>query len=298
MQVEIIFTGLCAFLNLSRKNKTMGDPSVILVRANHGRSRHGSHKHGHVPFIAFNRKLVKVTGNKGFKRVPGAADFSYLTLDGVELTIAEDFGATLSIAPSYHQLVAKKDNYWPKAKNSWNRDFVPKRGRKPNKNAVAAYLRFGSGEIAAGKQLDQEWIFPVDDNPSKHHKRRFARDVVYRKVPSGDGIVTVVLTAMDTGELVRELRFARSKSSKAKVTLFIGNNTIDDMKNAVTRQQGDSPEEGKHFRFLNRIAHRMGDGPIPAPTQREATPLAVDQPVQDQDSGGSDGYCGPINGNG
>ena len=35
MNVEIVFTGLCSFLNVNGKNETMTEPSVILVRTDH-----------------------------------------------------------------------------------------------------------------------------------------------------------------------------------------------------------------------------------------------------------------------
>ena len=65
-EVEISFAGLCSFLNLSRRNPTMPDPSVILVRTD------DAPEERHIPYIAFDSDSVSVDEGGSFDPVAHA----------------------------------------------------------------------------------------------------------------------------------------------------------------------------------------------------------------------------------
>ncbi|MGZ8729819.1 MAG: hypothetical protein ACXW5U_13405 [Thermoanaerobaculia bacterium] len=312
MNVEIIYTGLCAFLNLRGTNSTMGDPSVILVRADDDANHHAhTHPHNgdaeemhqpHIPFIAYDSSKVRAEASDGieFKAVDhdDARDFRYLELRGVELSILEDpRTGPLDVRRSYDNLVVKKDDYWPAAKDRWNRAYVPDPGEKPRDTAVSAYMRLYTGTIHAGEKTNQEWSFPVDGEAAERHERRFAFDVVYADVPNAHGGVTIVVTCLDCGHLIRTLSFTPRRGHEAHWQIFIGNNAADDLANALNRRQGENPARGRHFAFLNRIADAtlgLGVGPLPDPIEEGIVPS---EEGKEEPGGGSDGYCGPLNGN-
>src|SRR5690349_11452901 len=192
MDVEVVFTGLCAFLNVNATNESMPDPSVILVRGDDhdmpgmpGMSSNNDNapKHMHVAFIAYDSKTTKVSADPdvAFEDVQQAQTFKFLRLDGVQVQIEGDDPGTPNLPDnSYRDLVARKDEYWPEVKNKWNRDYVPEpaMGKKPSKTAVAAYLRFGSkGNITAGKVSPFPWQFPKLDGT--FYIGNFAEEVVY-----------------------------------------------------------------------------------------------------------------------
>jgi hypothetical protein len=73
MDAEIVFSGLCSFLNVSGENSTMGDPSVIAVQDTdagheHGRERvpGGNHHQPHIAFLAFKKSEVQVDDASDF----------------------------------------------------------------------------------------------------------------------------------------------------------------------------------------------------------------------------------------
>lgn len=311
MDVEIIYTGLCVFLNLEKKNATMGDPSVILVRTDHHRHDHPethSHQpwtplpdaqteHEHIPFLAYDKSTTEVISGKDADWQPIAdTNYLYVPLSGVELSIAEDDRkGPFVVDGSYDNKVVKKDDYWPAAKDQWNRAYVPERSNKPKSMVVAGFMRFHTGHIRAGKTTNQEWKFKVDGKSSSVHQQRFAFDVVYSKVPHGEGRITILETCLECGHLKHSHKF-HPKVSGEKVTLFVGNNMQHDMKYAVMRRQAPNPAIGKHFVFINKIADAtmgLGDGPIPEPD----IPVIEGGIPNEEESSGTDGYCGPANGN-
>jgi hypothetical protein len=388
MEAQIIFAGLCSFLNLDKHNETMPEPSVIMVRTDHHdhplppalrtpqlpdapkepdppaaspQPEHGadvrSHWHidsvahidsveisstvkiaftshdksgdpainvmnapqqtpavespvktmaempaaepiTHIAFIAFDMHQVAVSDVTKFKAVPGAPTFLYCPLDGVELKVDGDPGGELEINPNYADVV-RKDDFWPAARDQWNRAFVPEPGlHQPKKDAVVAFMRFGSGTIERGNLTSQEWQFPINNDAARFgvHKGRFAREVIYGRVPTVENGVNVILSDVETGEEQGRLRFTLlTPSDDGKLTLFVGNNTEKDIANVVNRIQPQNAARGTHFLFLNRIAHpSFGEGPVPEPIVVEGLAgLAGELP-----GSGTDGYCGPDTGNG
>jgi len=313
-ETRIIFQGLCGFLNLSGQNGTMGEPAVIGIRAD-GHAGHDNHRH--VAYIAIDTSKASVSGStQGFVPVPTAKRFSMLEINeikgvkGVELVIDGDPPAQPVLDPSYDELVVRKDDYWPAAKDKWNRAMVPQKGNKPDKNAVAFYMKFGSGTIMSGAQLDREWGFKVDGKENGAvHKKKFAREVWYTRFKTADdGSFTLIIKSIESGQELRRLTFSPRKGFQ-RATVFIGNNTPNDLDSAMFRHNTKvSPKDGKpvtraeHFEILNQMADltdpTLGQGPIPELVGGAASADNDPGDLEQFPGGGfEDGFCGPVNGN-
>jgi hypothetical protein len=337
MQTEIVFSGLCAFNNLSDKNPTMPEPSVILVRtdadaevqarsvdpsstddktsplfspavaatisARWKRPRSVIDKKDsveadaapdvHIPHLSFNSTEVRVNEEAEtlFRQVPLAPGFRFMQLNGVEVEIATDPPAKPNLDDSY-DLVLKKDDYWPEAKNQWNRDFVPERGKQPKRSAVVGFMRFGSGTISAGHLAPVKWKF--ERNGQGPLVGKFAEEVVYSGFPHEGDEVVLRIRDIETRELIHELRFSPVVPGLEKLTLFIGNNDSNDIDNAVQRRVAIDSRDNRHFKFLNRISSAKDLGRIPT-VVRDPLPQPPDN---DRVGGLSTGPCGPITSNG
>jgi hypothetical protein len=329
MDVEIIFSGLASFLNIRHPDPKLTEPSVILVRTNddgkhdavaqdhHGmpgmeHSAGGSSAapppplpgsgtppapdpddHNHIPFLSFNTEEVKVDNATGFIPVPDAISHMYMPLDGVELVIQNDPPAgKLRVHQSYDN-VADKDKYWPASRGKFNHDFVPRCGEKPKKEAVSAYVRFGSGELAAGKMALAAWVF--FDAGKVTHSGVFAEEVIYRDFPHTGHDVVIMMADLVTGRPIHTVRFSPLSPYQEKLTLAIGNHVASDLNKVVRREQANVfkiATAGSHFAFLNAIAAMPAPGPLPKP-------VAVPQPPSTFTAGGPQGGpCGPVGGGG
>jgi hypothetical protein len=248
----------------------------------------------HIAFIAFDKKKVAVDDLSGFQPITGADDFLFRPLDGLELRVAGDPGGTLEVALNYEEL-ARKDDFWPAAADKWDRKLVPLRNHQPSKEKVMAFMRFGSGLIASGNLTNQEWTFPKDNDPTNMTTpRKFAREVIYSKVPTTEAGLKIDLSDLETQKEMGSLLFSPLPAAGDEpLTIFIGNNTDLDMQNVVFRKQPRNASLGAHFAFLNRVAKDLGDGPIPRPVK----PIGATE-EDDPPGSGTDGYCGPDNGNG
>jgi len=318
MDVEIVFSGLCSFLNVYDNNPTMGEPGVILIRADrhhhdNGEPAEHDHDHGepeehdheasgepgggvinsediHIPFIAFDTGFTQVNDPTGFTAVDDRPEFVFMTLDGEEISIEGHQPAVPQVNDSFEQ-VLRKDDYWPEAKNQWNRDLVPERGQKPKASAVAAFMRFGSGLITAQRLSSEFWSFSKPGLSA--HVGRFAEEVSYSGFPLSDNDeLRITLTHLETGT-VRTLVFSSIDPEAEVLTIFIGNNTDDGMDEALDRQPSkpDEPRHGRHVSILDRVAN-----PDLGTSNREAKP--VPPLLGFRKGGGGSGYCGPGSANG
>jgi hypothetical protein len=302
MQVEIVFTGLCSFLNIHDINPLMPEPSVILVTTDipalhdHGDGNPEDHKH--TPFIAYKTATTMVDDEKGFDVVDQTLkQFKFLgfegDLQGVRLSIDTAPPGKPVVHPSYdgdenNPGVVRRDDYWPEAANQFNRDYVPEPGGKPKKSAVNAFMRFGAGVIWASRYSKVEWIFK-SPKQEKELRGKFPEEVVFAFQNAGDHVI-IKLTDLQTGELKRILRFSPVDANVTKLTLNIGNNVTDDMDNAVLRLVPKGVREGHHFDFLN----------MTAPAANLPSVKLGEQPAdvnKDGGGGGLGGACGPNNGN-
>lgn len=298
-ELEIIFTGLCSFLNLTNTNGTMPPPSVILPRT--------SDDDEHTPFIAFNTADVKVTTSGGgaeFVPVEKAPDFQHRTLDGVLLKFREDSVGWPVVLPSY-ALVAQKDCYWPEAKNHWDRDYVPAGDDEPDSKVVAAYMPLGAGTIAAERLTDFEWEFVAEDGRCTQ-RAYYAQEVIYRIYPFRSKQLTLVLRRLDNKsgsdkKPVKEIfTFTVARANSTKIKIWIGNS--DEIHKSLLRLSS-APKRAIHFEHLNDVSGFGGSGPIPSPIVPRDLFLAADvenaenegQPKKRPGTGSDTGYCGPHN---
>jgi hypothetical protein len=331
VEVDMVFFGLCSFLNLNSSNSSMGEPSVILIRTDAEAVALNPALLGsgtltvHTPFMAFDSKTVRVDDATGFNSVkppviarenlanfdfPGklrrAASFRYLPLANAELTIQNAPGGALTVDPSYAK-IAKKDVYWPGTANQWNRDFVPKATQKPSSSVVAVFLRFGGGTIYAGHISKNKWEFRFQpEDTISTHKDTFAREVHY-KFPIQDGELLIGIGALDDPtKPPKLLRFSPVVANGSPMTIWIGNSTERGIAFATQHVSPRRIGDGGHFVFLNQVvkaAPALGVGPIPyeiAPQSATATPAKTAEAENAEEPGGEDetGFCGPHNANG
>jgi hypothetical protein len=243
--------------------------------------------HEHVSFLAFDKTQVKVDNAAEFQPVANAPDFLFLRLDGVELTIESNPPAPPVVLDSYNDVV-RKDDYWPEAKNQWDRNYVPLRGNQPKKSAVTAFMRLGRGTLGANRRSAVVAEFPK----LKGGKLvgNFADEVVYADFPHTGDDVVINLKDLETRTFMRKLTFSPVSAAVPKLVLSIGNQLAGDMDDAVRRSVSRAIEHGHHFAFLNAISG-LPNGPIP-------TPLPLPTAIPGGGGGGTGGLCGPGHGNG
>ncbi|MBV9497205.1 MAG: hypothetical protein JOZ54_23420 [Acidobacteria bacterium] len=323
MKVEIIFTGLCSFLNVrDNHGDSMVEPSIILVRTDidvdpgipgpgyqEGRNPEeeeenevaqpavekecpdthiGHDEHEHVPFIAYNTAELNSTFDK-FEDIPNAKGFRMFRLPmGVELTFDGMARGNPEVVQSY-DTIAKKDVYWPEAKNRWNRNYVPKKGGKPDSSVVAAFMRFGKGFIGGGRLCPLEWSF-IDES-TRRVTNQFAEEGLYT-FDQKDGEIVFRIASLDSTADPIEIRFQPIKKDGQfpDQILFIGNTMKTDIARYVLRTEADAYFDGDHFRFLNAVAN-IGDGPFPAFGRRVTSGCGGG-------GGSTSGACGPHSSNG
>ncbi len=328
MEAELIISGLCSFINIRDEDKKVIGPSVILVQTDNcgapdcstmhddshngaggrmvGRGEmasndaidheaskagtaNGHRSHNHIPFIAYNADEVDVNNGCGFSPVPGAPNFRFMPLDGVEMTI-EGEATKIEIDESYDRCVAQKESYWPDESNEYNPAYVPKRGSRPLKSAVKAWLPLHGGKLAAGNMSRCAWAFLAGSNVTQCGL--YAEEVVYKDFPHHAQRVDIKLNDLKDESLVRTLSFVPKKTNGDKVSLFLGNHVEADMASAVRREQFDvfdSTVAGTHWVFLNQIAASPGPGPLPKPL-----PIPFPGTVPGVGGGsGTGGPCGP-----
>lgn len=315
MEAEIVYSGLCSFLNVRNNHgDQMPEPSVILVRADvpidpdevlgpralphkqkQARARTialtGDVKEAtaagaeHIPYIAFDTATTVVDSDEGFQPVPMTDEqFLYFRLPvGVEIRIPTLAPGDPTIDPSYDQL-AKKDEYWPEAKDQWNRDYVPFKGGLPKPSVVVAFMRFGQGILSASRLCPAKWEFPKVGGGVRM-SGQFAEEAIYSGFAHDGTVVMELVTLEEPRTVVRTLRFTPIDESVEKLSLFIGNDDRQDMDNAVQRRQPISVGEGDHFKFLNKVASIKG-GPVP---RIDLTGMTLPKDA----GGGSAGACGP-----
>jgi hypothetical protein len=290
MKVDLVFTGLCSFLNVDGHNSTMGDPAVIAVQSPmQGMPGMASH----VAFIAYDTTITAVDDDTGFITITKAPECKYLEIpDGVEISIVNHPAVIVPVIPTvdqtYYNSVVRKDDYWPEAKDQWNRDYVPAAGNKPKSTAVKFYMRFGSGALSAGRVSDVKWRFKRPYG-SGYFEGNFAEEVVYG-FSQTDSEVVVEFRSLDHPENAAPVKSLRFSPIQTDVTIFIGNNVESDFANAVRRTVVvKATKQNDHFKHLNAIAG-LGDGIIP---------IAINPPGTGGGGGGGEngGPCGPMSGN-
>jgi len=338
MEVELVFTGMATFVNLYNEDVRIIGPSMILLKAdspndageagmggmpmpgmgganvpspapapenNNQPSGNTPATNKHIPFIAFDSRLVSVDNATGFQPVGGAPTYLYRELDGVEIRI-QGHNDSVPIVDSTFGYVVTRDMYWPESKGRWNHDVVPLAGNQPKKTAAKALFRFGQGRISAGRLCPFRWRFTKLNGDT--FSRHFAEEVSYSYSNPEESLIVVKLLDLETGVEIENLHFqllpgkvvadpANGASvvdrADSKLTLFIGNNTEPDMQTAVRRARTDGISgPTHHFAVFNSVVNVGGEAPPQLPQAEQAANLIVSG-----GGGGSDGgICGPTGG--
>jgi hypothetical protein len=340
MEVELVFTGMATFVNLYNEDEKIIGPSMILLKADdipheeHAAGMAGMPMPGmggenalppvappgnnnppagnnpdpnkHIPFIAFDSRLVSVDNMAGFEPVTGAPFYLYRSLDGVEITI-QGHNDSVPIVDSSFGYVVSRDMYWPESKGRWNHDVVPLAGNQPKKTVAKALFRFGQGRISAGRLCPFRWRFTKLNGDT--FSRHFAEEVSYSYSNSEESLIVVKLLDLENTKLeIEKLHFQLLPGkvvadptngagvvdrTDSKLTLFIGNNTEPDMQTAVRRARTDGISgPTHHFAVFNSVVNVGGEAPPQLPQAEQAANLIVSG-----GGGGSDGgICGPTGG--
>jgi hypothetical protein len=330
MEVEIVMSGICSFINMYNEDETILEPSVILLNATHETlGEHGAalvaahqpgedhppaasdppasdppvddvtkHDHDHIPYLAFDSDLVDVQTNPEvvFEVVENVPRFRFLRLEGVEVKIdGHDIG--VPIIDSTFENVVSRELYWPESQGLWNPDAVPPRGTQPKKTAVKALMRFAHGKIFGGRLCPFKWKFTKLNGDT--FARHFAEEVIYTYSDTEDSAVRVTLLDLETPDPEannRKLTFT-PKPGQSNVTLFLGNSIKLDMDTAVRRQRStvatdEEVASGTHFTFFDALVD-VGQRRKPDP------PVAILPKGNNNGTGGGGtdgGICGPKKG--
>lgn len=254
---EIIFVGLCSFLNLANDIDHMPPPSVILTADK-----------DHTPFIAIDPTKIKVEGVTFGSNPP----YAYIKLDGEELTFNDDRSVPPRVGFSL-SAVASLGAYGRVANPVWNEDYVPKKMKHPKSKQVAAYAEFGNGELTADNKTTIEWEFR-DSKGNKTITGKFARNVHYKFTPA-NGILYIEARSLDgTGK--RVMKF--TPINNAPLQIWIGNSM--DITKDIKGYNPTSLEPGHHFKHFYK--HLQGS---PA--------VFIPYPIGIVAKGAESGYCGP-----
>src|SRR5215212_882898 len=143
MDVEIVFSGICSFVNLDGDDESIIGPSVILLKADdahfpgghdhplpgceHDEDRHHHHEtdckkgcekkidNQHIAFLAYDSRRVSVDDPDGFVDLPEAKSFQFLPLVNVQVKIADDDVGVPIVDASYSNVITR-EMYWPESK--------------------------------------------------------------------------------------------------------------------------------------------------------------------------------------
>jgi hypothetical protein len=295
MDVEIVISGICSFINLDTQDATITGPSVMALKADKHLTS-AAHQPAancdcvHIPFLAFDVRDVSVDDTSQFKPVVGAPSFRYMPLRDVELRIDGD-RVGVPILDSTYGNVVSREMYWPEAKGQWNHDVVPLAKQRPKKSAVSAFMKLGGGTIAGGRLCPFKWEFEKLNGDK--FRRHFAEEVLYKFEVQERDEVTVRFFDLETGTDLNSALVFRRVHGEGKLTLFLGNHTENGIKVAVRRRRANNtPGNGEHFEFFHRVVD-VGAEPVP-PLPKGVPPP---EPVTTSGGGGADGgICGPKNG--
>jgi len=289
MKANIVITGLCALLNVKDENARMPEPSMIMPVTNlpHAHDPDKDHREHppHIPFIAFDTSIVKVDKPDDFTPVRYATKFAFLRLDGKEILIKGLPLKALKVDSTYNA-IADIHNYWPAARSQWNSAYVPARGHDPSPSAVAAFMRFGGGDLSSSQPTEVFWAFK-DSSGTVTDCRKFSREAIYHIETPAESIV-IALRDMSTS-CTKQFEFELIAGER--IEIWLGNNTANDM--AVTLKRGAylKRRRSTHFAHLHKFSTAT-DGPIPEPLEK----AAASNGDEGRSGGDSTGYCGPVNG--
>lgn len=277
--VEILFVGLCSFLNMDNSVNYMPPPSVIMHRVPTMK---------HVAFIAWDEAETKLDDAANLPVLRTKKGRPFIMLDAEEISLNDDFSALPTLDATFKNGVARLSKYANlSAVPVFDQRRVPIKGHLPDGAVEQAYLEFGSGTISSDWETEKEFVFrdtktatPADATPRKYHRR------VHYVFPAAANALTVVLRKFDNSAH-RRLVFRPVSGTNTRV--WIGNSMdIDEDLNPTP------PIKNKtaiHFAaFYDTLAVQPAKVFVPV-IEGTITP-----PVGAPPAGGSGtGYCGPDN---
>ena len=292
---EIIFVGLCSFLNVhNTASFEMPPPSVIVLQEHH------------TPFLAFDADEVEAVDGNGaaIGQQIGISAYRYVELKGEELTVINAPNGLPTVAASF-DAIAKASAYAPESKmDEYDRDYIPRGNGRPSKKVVAAFLRFGGGTLARGRLTNVPYVFQLKDGREKTISGRFAEEGIY-SFP-GESI-RIDASDLETRALTRKMVFTPKKTGNGTasgVRIWIGAAPVSaagadaEIIGAIRGKQHGPYSDGDHLAMLN-VMFTAAQGQtkktknrVPRPL-REYDPMAVPRPAAKGLRAESSGYCGP-----
>jgi hypothetical protein len=278
--VEILFVGLCSFLNMNNQYSFMPPPSVVLHRTDQSMK--------HQAFIAWDQNSVALQNAASFPVLYTKNGTAFLKVDSEELALNDDqsAGPTFVDQTTFFKSVPRITLYGDLPQTpDFEPKHVPPKGQMPDPGAEAAYLEFGNGTISSDWQTEKQYVFRdgngvAMDTTARYYHRR----VKYAYTASGNALV-IVARKFDNS-LRRKLIF--KPISGTAVTVWIGNSmNIDEDMNPTP------PIKNKiaaHFKFFY--------GTLLNPPSTLYVPVIEGPltPLQKPPAGGAGtGYCGPDN---
>ena len=268
--VEIVFVGLVTMMNL-KNTQTSNDfppPSAIVHKTNM-----------HTPFIAFETANLSVTG-----ATPIKLDTTYsmimLPADGEELVL-QGLPSGLPNVDSSVDRVASLAAYSRISSPSWDHAFVPKRMDRPQHGNVAAFMKFGGGDIFADRvtRLKYDFVTP-SEQPSTANAKAYLRDVHYKFMATTTGL-QIVQDPLGSGTKPT-LDFQLQNGART-VKLWIGAATSPLLE--ITGYEPRIYHAGLHFEEYYKTETRPDDintDPIPVPVAVYADGSAAPAQIVDQ----------------
>lgn len=267
---EIIFVGLCSLLNVRNQDTSPDKPppsAIVMKRANHD------------TFIAFDTNKVMMTGETATPVSTSSFSAVYFKPEGEELTFNDD-RTQLPIVDNSFGDIANFNDYSRISQPKWVEDFIPHRNKLPKKTAVAAYVEFGGGTLAASRLTTVKYQFtPASEPPDPDKAKCFAREVHYTFTTTGDGLL-IEARSLDGAGGKRSMLF-KPKGNATKVEVWIGSSMdpVSDFKRFETKEH----MEGVHFATFYESEQNgvnAAKNPIPRPVLYDCAGNPVNETTQ------------------
>lgn len=270
--VEIVFIGLCSFLNIDGTHLEMPPPSVIL----HNDS-------AHTPYIAYDTTKVVLSSTPTVTPTSLGGNYAIIKLTGEELILNDNAGAKPNAKTDFDKVVHFA-TYSGDASPSWHRARVPLNGDLPDDSEVAAYIELGGGDLYGERVSPIRWQFkdPGNGTLSGQQADKFARAVRYKFMSATDNLI-IRARALD-GTSHRRLVFTATTLGQP-VEVYIGNSVKNKELKDIVWIEPPNHAPGTHF----MVFYKTVDDPL----AHMFIPFPIESPGPDK--GPDTGYCGPDN---
>ena len=258
---EIIFVGLCSFLNVKNSETTMPPPSVLVTN-----------EAKHISFIAWDTNTVSVDGAVDAQPL-GGSSYSYVLLGrggvGDEVMFNDDRTNAPQVDATFDQVASFKDySGIAPADLVWDTDYIPAAQQQPSEKHAAGYVLLGGGTLTGDRLTKVRYEFrsasAAEDTSKSHY---YAREVHYRFKPTGANLL-IDTRSLDGNK--KRTMILKPKNGATNVEVWIGNSP--DPISDILREEPTTCADGVHFAAFYRAEKKADDlGKIPLPR-----PVAVD----------------------